>query len=195
MVLRLPSARKTRTFPSAAFVNISRRTFIVTGTAGALALATAAWLRGPHAPASPVAREALDADAEALFGAVAPVLLAGAWPEDPAGRELARRETLAGIDRAVAGLPPSSRSELGELVALLSLPPVRLGLAGVHGGWHEASPVAVRRFLDRLRGSAFLLPRAAYDALHALVFAAWYGNPRAWPAIGYEGPPSFGAPS
>jgi hypothetical protein len=30
---------------------------------------------------------------------------------------------------------------------------------------------------------------AAYDALHDLTFAAWYGDARAWPAIGYPGPP------
>ena len=173
-------------------MSISRRSFIVTGTVGAAVLATAAWLRGPHAPPPTVPRRALDADAEAIFGAIAPVLLAGAWPEDPAAWASARRETLAGIDIAVAGLPQASRAELGQLVALLSLPPVRLGLAGVHGSWHEASPQAVRRFLDRCRDSRFLTLRAAYDALHALAFAAWYGNPASWPAIGYPGPPEFG---
>lgn len=176
-------------------MNISRRTFIVTGTVGAVALATAAWLRGPHAPPPAMPRRALDADAEAIFGAVAPVLLAGAWPEDPVAQASARQDTLAGIDTAVAGLPPSSRKELAGLVALLSLPPVRLGLAGLHTPWHDASPREVRRFLDRCRDSSFLTLRAAYDALHALVFAAWYGNPRSWPAIGYPGPPEFGAPA
>jgi len=28
--------------------------------------------------------------------------------------------------------------------------------------------------------------------LHELAFAAWYGNPQAWPAIGYAGPPALG---
>jgi len=27
--------------------------------------------------------------------------------------------------------------------------------------------------------------------LHQLVFAAWYADPRAWPATGYAGPPSL----
>lgn len=175
-------------------MNVSRRTFIATGLAGGALLAAAAWLRGPHAPPLAAPRRALDAEAEALFGAVVPVLLAGAWPSDPAEEAIARQETLAGIDVAVAGLSPASREELRELVTLLALPPVRL-LAGVSAPWHEAAPPDVRRFLDRLRESPFMLMRSAYDALHALTFAAWYGNPRAWPAIGYPGPPPFGPPS
>jgi hypothetical protein len=35
------------------------------------------------------------------------------------------------------------------------------------------------------------LLRSGYAALHQLVLAAWYGNARAWPAIGYGGPPSL----
>jgi hypothetical protein len=173
-------------------VKFSRRTFIATGLFGAAALATAAWLRGPHAPASGVARRALDADAEALFAAVAPVLLAGALPEADDARRAALRDTLDGIDIAVAGLPPPAQAELRQLTALLALPPVRLGLARVSGSWHEAAPDEVRRFLDRCRNSSSTLLRAAYDALHGLTFAAWYGNPKSWPAIGYPGPPALG---
>jgi hypothetical protein len=170
-------------------LNTSRRTFIAAGTAGVAMLALAGWLRGPHAPPTAATRRALDADAEAIFAAVAPVLLAGAWPQEPAAHAIALHDTLAGIDTAIAGLPPSSRTELGELVALLSLPPVRLAFAGIHGSWSTASPVAVRQFLERCRSSPFLLLRAAYGALHSLTFAAWYGNPKSWPAIGYPGPP------
>ena len=39
--------------------------------------------------------------------------------------------------------------------------------------------------------SRFALLRSAYAALHQLVFAAWYANPRAWAATGYGGPPSL----
>jgi hypothetical protein len=56
--------------------------------------------------------------------------------------------------------------------------------------WSEASPAAVDAFLSRLKDSRIALLRAAYDALHQLVFAAWYGQPRAWSAIGYDGPPT-----
>jgi hypothetical protein len=170
-------------------MGLSRRTFIAAGFVGAAALATAAWLRGPHAPASGIARRALDADGEAIFAAVAPVLLEGALPADQAARDVALAQTLTGIDTAVAGLAPDARAELAQLVALLALPPVRFGIARVSDAWPAASPVEVRRFLDNCRTSRFTLMRAAYDALHDLTFAAWYGNADSWPAIGYPGPP------
>jgi hypothetical protein len=170
-------------------VSLSRRTFIVTGIGGALALAAAAWLRGPHAPASGVPRRALDADGEAIFAAVAPVLLDGALPADPRARAGALRDTLSGIDTAVAGLTPAAQAELRQLVALLALPPVRYGVARVSASWEAASPDEVRRFLDRCRDSRVRLMRAAYDALHQLTYAAWYGNPESWAALDYPGPP------
>ena len=172
-------------------MGMRRRTFIAAGLVGAAALATAGWLRGPHAPASGVARRALGPDGEAIFSAVAPVLLEGALPQDRAARDAALAQTLEGVDTAVAGLSPADRAELAQLIALLALPPVRFGLARVSDAWPGASPAEVRRFLDNCRSSRFTLMRAAYDALHDLTFAAWYGNASAWPAIGYPGPPAL----
>ncbi len=173
-------------------MNPTRRTFIAAGILGAAALATAAWLRGPHAPPSGSPRLALDGDGEALLGAVIPVLLDGTLPEAPEQRRQAIAQTLTSIDVAIAGLPPAAQAELGELFALLALPPVRLALARVTVPWPQAAPGEVRGFLDRCRTSSWTLLRAAYGALHQLTFAAWYGNPRAWPAIGYDGPPRIG---
>jgi hypothetical protein len=173
-------------------VTVSRRTFFAVGIAGAIALATAGWLKGPHAPASGLRRRSLDADAEAILGAVVPVLLDGALPQAPEERQRMLAETLTAIDTAIAGLPPAAQAELSQLFALLALPPVRLGLARIAAPWPSATPADVRLCLDRFRESSWSLPRAAYDALHQLTFAAWYGNPQAWPAIGYAGPPSLG---
>ena len=172
-------------------MGLSRRTFIAAGFVGAAALAAAGWLRGPHAPASGVARRALDADGEAIFAAVAPLLLEGALPAGETARTAALAQTLAGIDTAVAGLAPAAQAELAQLIALLALPPVRFGIARVSDAWPAASPPEVRRFLDDCRASRMTLMRAAYDALHDLTFAAWYGNASSWPAIGYPGPPSL----
>jgi hypothetical protein len=175
-------------------VILSRRTFIAAGIVGAVALATAGWLKGPHAPPSGARRRTLDADAEAILGAVVPVLLDGALPEAPEARQRMIAETLTAIDIAIAGLPPAAQSELSQLFALLALPPVRLGLARIAAPWPSAAPADVRVCLDRFRESSWSLQRATYDALHQLTFAAWYGNPQAWPAIGYAGPPSLGRP-
>jgi hypothetical protein len=43
------------------------------------------------------------------------------------------------------------------------------------------------RFLQRWQNSPLLL-RSAYQALHALINAAWFGNPASW-ALGYQQPP------
>jgi hypothetical protein len=89
----------------------------------------------------------------------------------------------------VLALPPAARSELGQLFSLLALAPARRAFAGVASPWEEAGIAEVGAFLDRWRDSGWALKRSAYDALHQLVIAAWYANPRAWPAIGYPGPP------
>ncbi len=172
---------------------ISRRTFLTAGVLGATALVAARWLRGPHAPPGDVSLRALDADAQAILGAVVPVLLDGALPADPVARHAAVADTLRGIDVAVAGLPPSAQEELRQLFALLALPPARLALARVSSPWPEARTEEVRAFLDRFRGSSLDLLRSAYGALHQLTFAAWYGNPSSWPRIGYPGPPNLSA--
>ena len=165
-----------------------RRTFLAVGAASAAALAAAAWwswLRKPGA----VAARVLDDDASAIVAAIVPAMLAGAVPETGPARATAIREVVAGVDRAISGLPPHARTEIGELFALLALAPARRASAGVASPWSEASVDEVTAFLDRWRDSGWALKRSAYDALHQLIIAAWYGNPRSWPSIGYDGPP------
>jgi hypothetical protein len=172
---------------------ISRRTFITTGIFGAAALATAYWLRGPHAPAGDASLHVLDSDAQAIMGAIVPVLLVGALPVDVTARKQAVAETVRGIDTAITGLSPAAQDELRQLFALLALPPARLAIARVSEPWSRASEAEVRACLDRFRGSSLTLLRSAYAALHQLTFAAWYGNPASWARIGYPGPPELPA--
>jgi hypothetical protein len=172
---------------------ISRRAFITTGLLGAAALATAHWLRGPHAPPGDTSLRTLDADAQAILGAVVPVLLEGALPVAIEARRQAVVDTIRGIDTAVSGLSPNSQDELRQLFALLALPPARLAIARVSAPWPQASESEVRACLDRFRDSSLTLLRSAYGALHQLTFAAWYGNPASWQRIGYPGPPELRA--
>jgi len=171
----------------------TRRTFLVVGLAGGATLVAADWLRRTRGRSPALGANAalatLDPAAPAIVAAIVPLMLDGALPADPADRRAAVTETVANVARAVSGLAPNAQKELGELFSLLSLPPTRVALAGVMTPWADASPEAIAAFLERWRTSGWMLLRSAYDALHQLVLAAWYGNPRAWPSIGYPGPP------
>lgn len=174
-------------------IRLSRRRFLAAGTAGGALLALAggyAWMSRRTDRAAP---STLDADAFAVVRAIVPAMLAGALPATAGERATAVEETAAGVARAVAGLPRHARSELHQLFALLANGAGRRMLAGVASGWHAATPAEVDAFLVDWRDSSWSLKRSAYDALHQLVFAAWYANPRSWPAIGYPGPPSLHA--
>jgi len=87
---------------------------------------------------------------------------------------------------------PSARDELAQLFVLLAFAPARVLLARGVRALARGGPRDVGAFLDRWRDSRWALQRSAYDAFHLLVFAAWYGNPRSWPATGYGGPPKLG---
>jgi hypothetical protein len=171
-------------------VNTSRRTFIFAGVLGAAALVATRWLPRASPPAGLPTLRALDADGEAIVTAILPVMLADTLPPADDARAAAVRETVAAVDAAIAGLPPLAQRELQQLFTLLALAPTRWSLARMTASWSETSPAAVDAFLRRLKDSRIALLRAAYDALHQLVFAAWYGQPRAWSAIGYDGPPT-----
>ena len=171
---------------------LTRRTFLLAGIGGASVLAAAGWLRGRSAP-SPLQGAAstpiLAPDAFAVLTAVTPAFLAGALPDDPAAASAAIRKTVDNVGIAIAGLAPAAQQELGQLFALLGFAPARMALARVTSPWSEARDAEIAAFLERWRTSGFLLFQSAYAALHQLVFAAWYGNPDSWPAIGYPGPP------
>jgi hypothetical protein len=168
----------------------SRRTFLVTGMLGAAALAAGggfALLR--RTAAGPGV--AIDDDARSVVAAIVPALLADALPADPQIRRAAIVETVDGVALAIAGLPPRSRKELGQLFGLLGFAPARRALAGVSAPWGDAPVADVEGFLADWRDSGWALKRSAYDALHQLIYAAWYANPRSWPDIGYPGPPQL----
>lgn len=94
-----------------------------------------------------------------------------------------------GVDVAIAGLPLELRAQIRQLFGLLRFAPTRILIAGVWHPWESASEGEITRFLNAWRYSPVTRLRAAYDALHQLILAAWYGNTVAWTAIGYPGPP------
>ncbi len=171
---------------------ITRRTLLKAGLAGGVTLFLARWLYTQTSVQQlPDSRFiALDAGARAIVTAIVPVLLEGALPP-ASGADTVRAEVVVNVDQAIAGLPPEARRQVDQLFALLAFAPSRCLIAGVWSPWPEASTESIAAFLARWRDSRFLLLRSAYGALHQLVMAAWYGSPRAWPAIGYPGPPAL----
>lgn len=177
--------------PEPTSTRISRRTLLKAGLAGGAALLLARWLyTTTSTPPAVQDRPTLEPDARAIIAAIIPVLLDGALPTG-ADEKPARAEALAAAELAIAGLPPATRKELDQLFSLLAFAPTRCVVAGIWSPWPEATPESIAGFLSRWRDSRFALLRSAYDALHQIVLAAWYGNPRSWPAIGYAGPPSL----
>lgn len=166
----------------------SRRSFLKVGVGGALALAAGGALyRAVRGPALP-ARFTLDGEARAALGAIAPAMLGQALPAEPAARAAAVAAVTERVRQAILGLPLASQKEVQDLFGLLALAPARRFVAGVTGGWAEASPAQVAAFLQGWRTHRFAMLQTAYHALHDLVIGSWYSDPRNWAAIGYPGP-------
>ena len=161
----------------------TRRQFIQTGLIGACLLAGAGFIATPRrdrvgAPERDL--RFLNARDATVLAAIVPVMLDSA-SHNPAS-------VVAGVDVAVRALPLSMQSEVRRLFDLLSSAWGRRWVAGIVPPWHEASASEIAAFLRRWQMSRFTVLRSAYQALHALIMAAWYGNPMSWQAIGYARP-------
>lgn len=165
---------------------MQRRTLLtlglVSGTALALAGAGAAvW--------TPGWREGrLSEPARALFAAVARAVLDGVLPADPAVQAVALKGHLDRLDAAIAGLPPATRAELSDLLALLCTAPGRWALLGLGPPWSDASPAELQAALQGLRVARSELRRQVYQALRDLSNAAWFADAGSWNLLGYPGP-------
>ena len=165
---------------------MSRRRFVFVGLAGGIALVAArAW----HPLDTAIEPRALSVDSGNLVRSLILAFLDGALPSSEQERHIAIERTVADVETAIAGLPPNTRDELTTLFSLLSLAPIRLVFAGIDREWSDASASDVDGFLARLKNSRWSMKRAAYNALHQLIMAAWYADPGTWTSIGYPGPP------
>lgn len=166
----------------------TRRQFIKVGLGGAALFATVRFLDGPiAAPASPY--RLLDEKSASFVKVLAPVVLAGALPEDAAARDRAVNDIAVSFDRAASGLAPSAQQEITDLFGFLDFAPTRLAFAGLWSPIGQSSAEELRAFLTRWRNSRFELQQASYQALTQLIQASWYDTPAAWAAISYPGPP------
>ncbi|GAB3247551.1 hypothetical protein [Chitinimonas naiadis] len=176
---------------------LSRRQLLKTGVAGAALLAGARLAYGPFTPdprygvPAGAAFQVLDERSRTALAAIARVMLKGALPSGKAEFDVALYEAVQGCDRAIAGLPGTVQEEVKDLLALLNGRLSRRWLVGISADWSTATDDDIAHFLNRWRYSSLSLMRSGYQALHQIVFAAWYGNPRSWVGIGYQGPPEF----
>jgi hypothetical protein len=170
----------------------SRRTFVKVGIAGATLFALARVGNGAPSPAASSYR-LLDEKAAAMVRALAPVILAGALPEEGAPRERALSAIVLSFDRAASSVSPAAQREIADLFTFLDFPPTRVAVARLWSPIPESTPEELRAFLTRWRESRFELPQASYQALTQLIHASWYDLPEAWPAVGYPGPPPMGS--
>ncbi|HEY9102681.1 hypothetical protein [Chitinimonas sp.] len=176
---------------------MNRRQLLKTGVAGAALLGVARLAYGPLQPdplypaSSGASFQVLDAQSRTALAAIARVMLKGALPSVPAEYAVALEEVVLGCDKAIASLPGTVQQEVRDLLAILNGRLSRRWLVGVTRDWSSASDEDIAHFLTRWRYSSLSLMRSGYQALHQIIFAAWYGNPRSWVGIGYQGPPPF----
>lgn len=160
-------------------MTLSRRRFLQVGLAGAAVLAAARLLQRPSPD-------------DAIFAALAPVILAGALPTEPPERAAAVARVVVAVQASIQGLAPAAQAEVRELCALLRFAPMRLATTGLWKALPEASAAEIAAFLTRWRDSRFDLLRAGYQGLTQLLQAGWYDDAGAWATVGYPGPPALG---
>ena len=120
----------------------TRRRFLQVGIAGAAALFAVRALEGAVAPRAP--RRVLDPASERIVAALAPVVLAGALPEEQAAREAAIASVVDAFDREVAVLDAAARDDVSQLLGLLRFAPSRFALTGLWAPLGEAPVMASR---------------------------------------------------
>jgi hypothetical protein len=172
-----------------------RRSFLKWGLAGGalLALGGGTWLATRRTRPAPGVAGALTA----LTPEEATVLLAlserlvpprPGFPA-PLDLDLPRR-----LDSVVASLGEEGREEFKQLVHLLENALAGFLLDGQLRTFTDASAEQQDARIRAWQTSRYTLRRTGYKALKKLVYAAYYGAPATWGALGYPGPPARGLP-
>lgn len=174
---------------------ITRRTMIKTGLIGTVSLAVLKGIYGPFSNSPTFINQkghlyqVLDTSDQTILAAIVAVMLEGALPSLPKEKEQVVEEIVQGVDLAIHGLAPHTQKELKELFLLLDFPVTRRLVARVWAPWSQATAKEIHHFLTEWRYSSVSLLNTAYEGLHELIMASYYGNPLSWKSIGYPGPP------
>ena len=128
------------------------------------------------------------ASGRSVLGAVARAVLDGSLPDDGDAQRAALPYTSSAWTPRCAAVPPATQREVGDLLALLALPPGRLALAGLAIDWPRADVWQVQSALQSMRSSRFALRQQVYHALRDLTHAAYFADRATWVRLGYPGP-------
>ena len=127
-------------------------------------------------------------DGDLLFlRALIPVMLDGAVAtgEMPAAVD----GTLKSLDYSLDHVSPEMLKLTRQLFDVLGMAVTRGPLTGIWGSWGNASPEAMRHFLERWENSSLSLLRMGHSSLQQMVMMAWYTRAESWAHCGYPGPP------
>ncbi|MBC3270338.1 twin-arginine translocation pathway signal protein [Pseudomonas sp. SWRI81] len=127
-------------------------------------------------------------DGDLLFlRALIPVMLDGAVVA--ANMPAAVDGTLKSLDYSLDRLSPEMLKLTRQLFDVLGMAVTRGPLTGIWGSWENASPEAMRSFLERWENSSLSLLRMGHSSLQQMVMMAWYTRAESWAHCGYPGPP------
>ena len=163
-----------------------RRTLLTVGLAAGTLLAV---VGGTLATLRPARRDGRLTDSgREIFVALAPAVLTGMLPAQPAVRAAALQAYLGRVQDALLGLSPALQGEVDELLTIAASGVGRRALVGLATPWAEASATEVQAALGAMRDSSLALRQQAYHALRDLTSASWFSDESTWAAIGYPGP-------
>lgn len=175
---------------------VDRRGFLKMGLVGTgllMGVSALGSLQGcsTHQLTSPTARplQILREKDAIILSAVAPVVLKGALPEDPAARQQTIDSLLVQVDEFLVHSSEYAYAEFELLFDLLYLAPTRVLMTGLWSRWENASEQDIEAFLAGWRDSRINKLRMGYAQLTQLTSLVYYSDPASWTAGVYPGPP------
>ncbi|WP_051326492.1 hypothetical protein [Aliagarivorans taiwanensis] len=164
----------------------TRRQFLLASLAGAGGLLGWYLSRPQDLPQQRVKARHLSATQLEVLAMMAPSLL---YPIRPDAQQL--HNLLQAIDQAYGYLPASTQQELSQLLDLLHR---RGSFLLLSAGMSDLSKFSINQRIQLLnywRFHSLALLNQAYQGLHELVMASWYGDSANWPALDYQLPEPF----
>lgn len=125
----------------------------------------------------------------AIMSAVAPVILKGQLPDDPAQKQQSVDRLLVNLDEFLWHSSEYAHGEFKKLFDLMYLAPTRVMLTGIWSSWENASEEDVTEFLNNARDSSLNMKRLVYAQLTQLTSLVYYSDPQSWTDDMYPGPP------